>query len=70
MSDYKILSADSHIVESPDLWEKWIDPSFRERAPRVVRKKGFATAKEEWESDFWVAGGMQTSALVFCRKLG
>ena len=70
MSDYKILSADSHIVESPDLLEKWIDPSFRESAPRVVRKKGFATAKEEWESDFWVAGGMQTSAFGFLSQAG
>ena len=70
MLDYKILSADSHIVESPDLWEKWIDPGFRERAPRVVRKKGFATAKGEWESDFWIAGGMQTSAFGFLSQAG
>ena len=70
MADYKIISADSHIVETPDLWEKRIDPSFRDRAPRIVRKKGFATAKNDWESDFWVAGGMQTSAFGFLSQAG
>ena len=70
MPDYKVLSADSHIVESPDLWEKWIDPAFRDRAPKVVRKKGFATAKGQWDSDFWVAGGMQTSAFGFLSQAG
>ena len=70
MQDYKVLSADSHIVESPDLWEKWIEPAFRARAPKVVRKKGFATAKGQWDSDFWVAGGMQTSAFGFLSQAG
>ena len=70
MADYKIISADTHIVEPPDLWEKRIDPGFRERAPRIVRKKGFATAKGEWKSDFWVAGGMQTSAFGFLSQAG
>ena len=32
----KIISTDSHIVEPPDLWEKRIDPKFRDRAPRLV----------------------------------
>ncbi len=70
MPDYKVISADSHIVEAPDLWEKWIDPGFRDRAPRIVRKKGFASAKGEWESDFWVAGGMQTTAFGFLSQAG
>ncbi|MBW2425082.1 MAG: amidohydrolase [Deltaproteobacteria bacterium] len=32
----RVLSADSHIVEPPDLFVETIDPKFRERAPRVV----------------------------------
>jgi predicted TIM-barrel fold metal-dependent hydrolase len=70
MADYKVISADSHIVEAPDLWEKWIDPRFRDRAPRVIKKKGFGTSKGGWESDFWVAGGMQTSAFGFLSQAG
>ena len=33
MLDYQIVSADSHIIEPPDLWEKWLTPEFRQRAP-------------------------------------
>ncbi len=37
MSKFKTISADSHIVEPGDLWLKYIDAAFRERAPRLVR---------------------------------
>ena len=36
MAIEKMISADSHIVEPPDLFEKRIDPKFRDRAPRLV----------------------------------
>ena len=32
----RVLSADSHIVEPPDLFVKSIDPKFRDRAPKVI----------------------------------
>jgi uncharacterized protein len=31
------ISADSHVVEPPHCYEAFIDPAFRNRAPRVVR---------------------------------
>ena len=62
MADYKVLSGDSHIVEPPDLWEKHIDPAFRERAPRVIRKKGDPTSVTPYDSDYWVAPGIETAA--------
>jgi predicted TIM-barrel fold metal-dependent hydrolase len=34
--DYPVISADSHFTEPRDLWEKYIDDEFRDRAPRVV----------------------------------
>ncbi len=30
-----IIDADGHILEPPDVWEKYIDPAFRERAVRI-----------------------------------
>lgn len=33
MVKYRVVSADSHVVEPPDLWELHIDPQFRERSP-------------------------------------
>ena len=34
---YTLISADSHVVESPDLWEKWLPKEFLPRAPKLVK---------------------------------
>src|SRR5487761_201653 len=31
---FKVLDSDMHIMEPPDLWQRYIDPAFREQAPR------------------------------------
>ena len=33
---FKIIDSDMHIMEPPDLWERYIDKKFRDRAPRGV----------------------------------
>ena len=33
---YNTIDADGHILEPLDLWEKYIDPKFRERRPRFT----------------------------------
>ena len=33
---YFMVSTDSHANEPPDLWEKRIDPKYRERVPRII----------------------------------
>src|SRR5436190_18318647 len=33
---YNVIDADGHILEPLDLWDKYIDPAFRERRPRFV----------------------------------
>ena len=40
MSTGKLISADSHVVEPPDLWATRIDPKFREDAPRLITEDG------------------------------
>ena len=30
---YRIISADSHTLEQPDLWEKWLESKYLETAP-------------------------------------
>jgi predicted TIM-barrel fold metal-dependent hydrolase len=36
LSSYdKVIDADGHILEPPDVWEKYIDPKFRDRAIRI-----------------------------------
>ena len=34
---YNVIDADGHILEPLDLWDKYIDPKFRDRAPKVVK---------------------------------
>ena len=36
MSEIQTFSADSHVIEPPDLWIERIDKEFLERAPRIV----------------------------------
>ena len=33
---YNIIDADGHVLEPVDIWDKYIDPAYRERAPRIV----------------------------------
>ncbi|MET0378403.1 MAG: amidohydrolase family protein [Spongiibacteraceae bacterium] len=32
-----VFSADSHIVEPPEMWQQRVEPAFRDRAPKTVR---------------------------------
>ena len=34
-SNELVIDADGHILEPPDLWEKYLDPKYRERAMRI-----------------------------------
>jgi len=33
---YNVIDADGHVLEPLDMWDKYIDPAFRERAPRMI----------------------------------
>ena len=33
---YNVIDADGHVLEPMDLWEKYIDPAFRARVPKLV----------------------------------
>ena len=47
MSTYKLISSDSHIIEPPDLWEKHIEPKFRDRAPFLAHEE----TTDQWYAD-------------------
>jgi len=36
MPEYKLISADSHVSEPPDLWATRVDKKYRERAPQLM----------------------------------
>jgi predicted TIM-barrel fold metal-dependent hydrolase len=37
MDSYKIMDADAHMCERPEVWSERLDRRFRERAPRIIR---------------------------------
>src|SRR5205814_236249 len=41
-----MISSDSHIVEPPELWERWLTPELRPRAPKAL--------KDEEGGDAWL----------------
>ncbi|HZS13260.1 MAG TPA: amidohydrolase family protein [Candidatus Dormibacteraeota bacterium] len=46
----RVLSADSHICEPGDLWTSYVEPRFRDRAPRIV--------EDPERGDVWKAEGL------------
>ena len=45
---YRLISADSHVNEPPDLWTDRVPAEFRDRAPRIERFE---------QGDAWVIEG-------------
>src|SRR5207245_3977327 len=33
---YRLLHADGHSLEPDDIWDRYMEPAYRERAPRMV----------------------------------
>jgi len=66
MAEYKLISADSHIVEPPDMYAGRIAPKFRDRAPKMERRKT-PTGREY---DAWVINDMQVGTLGAVMQAG
>jgi uncharacterized protein len=43
--EYRLISADGHVIEPPDMWSKFLPKKFADRAPRLV--------KDEKGGDAW-----------------
>ena len=37
MSKYRIVDADCHILEPPDIWQNWLPEKYQEKAPKLVK---------------------------------
>jgi predicted TIM-barrel fold metal-dependent hydrolase len=66
MAEYKLISADSHIVEPPDMYADRIEPKFRDRAPKMERRK----TPNGRDYDAWVIDGMQVGTLGAVMQAG
>src|SRR5262249_29512101 len=36
---YNVIDADGHILEPVDIWDRYIDPAYRDRAPKIIIDK-------------------------------
>jgi len=57
MTSNRLISADSHINEAPDLWEARLPSGLRERGPRLVRTDD--------GNDVWVTEGLGPMPLMW-----
>jgi hypothetical protein len=48
----KVLDSDIHIIEPPDLWQRYIDPAFRDRAPLGLTEDA-GDLRLAWEGKPW-----------------
>src|SRR6266581_1965604 len=48
MREYRLISADSHVLEPPDLWQKRLPAKYKDRAPHMVSLE---------KGDAWICEG-------------
>ena len=53
--DYGLVSADSHVTEPPDCYDRYIDPAYRDRAPHIVH--------DDARGDVYVIPGLDTMSV-------
>ena len=64
----RIISVDDHVIEPPDLWQRWLPTKYRADGPRVERQQGhvkflkrrhaFKQTDDGVWADVWVFDGM------------
>jgi hypothetical protein len=47
------IDADGHILEPPDLWERYIDPQFRDRAIRLYLPSRLCHSQKKRAAKCW-----------------
>jgi len=57
---YNVIDADGHILEPLDLWDNYMDPKFRDRAPQLVIDN--ETGKEKLSVEGQLLGSKQGMA--------
>lgn len=75
----KLMDSDMHIIEPPDLWQRYIDPAFKDRAPKgrpghdnpsvlevegTVYPKSASTPTAHYQSMYDKVSGRYTNAIA------
>jgi predicted TIM-barrel fold metal-dependent hydrolase len=59
---YRYIDGDGHVLEPPDMWERYLDPAFRDEMPRTF--VGYAGDPYAYVLECWVHGVGMPSYLV------
>lgn len=56
---FKVIDADAHHHEPIDMWERYLEPAYKDRVPKVIgmQRNFYVYAKDEKLADALVAGG-------------
>jgi predicted TIM-barrel fold metal-dependent hydrolase len=74
-----IISVDDHVVEPPDLWQRWLPPKYRAAGPRVIRAPYEMVPEGGWpyrmatsgpETDFWIYEDLRYAVNVGMASVG
>ncbi|MGH7966216.1 MAG: amidohydrolase family protein, partial [Candidatus Binatia bacterium] len=69
--EYNVIDADGHVLEPPDLWEKYIEPKFRADCPRmIVTEEGGEIFKYEGDDAFDLSRGKKRVSLGALGTIG
>ena len=61
MTDFRLISSDSHVTMPDEAWQEYLDPQYRDRAPRIERTD---------EGDFRVFEGQRTPIMTLDNLAG
>ncbi len=61
MTTYNVISADSHVIEPPNLWVDYIEPEFKDRAPHCVQENGYDVFKCDGGVELIQVGGLSAA---------
>ncbi|HXR36455.1 MAG TPA: hypothetical protein VN754_10925, partial [Candidatus Binataceae bacterium] len=63
MAKSLVVDSDGHVLEPADMWERYLEPKFRDRAIRIrVDRKGFEYVEIDGRKSPFLRGGTLASA--------
>lgn len=69
--EYNVIDADGHVLEPPDLWEKYIEPKFRADCPKLITtEEGGEIFKYEGDDAFDLSRGKKRVSLGALGTIG
>lgn len=74
MSGYQAIDADGHVYETPEMWQKYLEPAYKSQAPKLIRdnwgKERYLVEGKVGPVDGWVIREYDDISKVGSTRLG